>query len=52
MAGEMYASKRVTAKLLDRMRKKRAEPEAGGVATLADRELEVFELLGRKRNEG
>jgi len=50
MAGEMYASKRVTAKLLERMRKKRVEPEVGGIATLADRELEVFELLGRGKN--
>jgi DNA-binding NarL/FixJ family response regulator len=46
MAGEVYVSKQVTAKILERMTKKRAEPELSGIATLADRELEVFQLLG------
>lgn len=46
MAGEVYVSKHVTAKILERMTKRRTEPEIGGVATLADRELEVFQLLG------
>lgn len=46
IAGEVYVSKHVTAKILERMTKKRSEPEAGGIALLADRELEVFRLLG------
>lgn len=50
MAGAVYASKSVTARLLERLTKKRGVPEVGGVASLADRELEVFELLGRGRN--
>lgn len=50
MAGEVYASKRVTSKLLSRMAQKRADSELGGVETLADRELEVFQLLGRGKN--
>ena len=50
MAGEVYASKRVTSKLLARMGQKRSDPQVGGVATLADRELEVFQMLGRGKN--
>jgi DNA-binding NarL/FixJ family response regulator len=46
MSGEVYVSKHVTARILERMTKKRGEPENGGVATLADRELEVFQMLG------
>ena len=50
MTGEVYASKRVTSKLLSRMSSKRADSELGGVANLADRELEVFQMLGRGKN--
>ena len=50
MTGEVYASKRVTSKLLSRMSSKRADTELGGVANLADRELEVFQMLGRGKN--
>ena len=46
IAGEVYVSKRMTAKILERMTRKRTDPELSGVATLADRELEVFQLLG------
>jgi DNA-binding NarL/FixJ family response regulator len=50
MAGEVYVSKRVTSKLLHRMTHKRTEADTGGVSTLADRELEVFQMLGRGKN--
>lgn len=46
MNGEVYVSKHVTARILERMTQKRSEPENSGVSTLADRELEVFQLLG------
>jgi DNA-binding NarL/FixJ family response regulator len=47
MAGDVYASKRVTATILERLSVKGSAPESGGVSTLADRELEVLQLLGR-----
>jgi len=50
MAGEMYVSKRVTSKLLHRMTHKRTDSDFGGVSALADRELEVFQMLGRGKN--
>jgi DNA-binding NarL/FixJ family response regulator len=50
MSGEVYASKRVTAKLLERMTQKRAAPQLAGMETLADRELEVFQMLGKGRS--
>ncbi len=50
MAGEVYASKKLTAKLLERMTQKRAVSELAGMETLADRELEVFHLLGRGKS--
>lgn len=50
MSGEVYVSKHVTARILERMTHKRTEPENGGVAALADRELEVFQMLGCGKN--
>ena len=50
MAGHVYASKKLTAKLLERMTQKRATSELAGMETLADRELEVFHLLGRGKS--
>ena len=50
MAGELYASHSVTSKLLARVSHKRADNNVGTVSTLADRELEVFQMLGRGRN--
>ena len=50
MAGEMYVSKRVTSKLLHRMTHKRTDSDFGGVSALADRELEVFQMLVRGKN--
>ncbi len=50
MKGEVYASKQMTAKLLDRLTQRRTPPELEGLETLADRELEVFQMLGRGRS--
>ena len=50
MGGEVYASRQVTAKLLERMTQKRKSPELVGMETLADRELEVFQMLGRGKS--
>lgn len=50
MNGEVYASKQMTAKLLDRLTQRRAPPELEGLETLADRELEVFQMLGRGKS--
>jgi DNA-binding NarL/FixJ family response regulator len=50
MNGEVYASRQMTAKLLERMTQKRSSPELAGMETLADRELEVFQMLGRGRS--
>lgn len=48
--GEIYVSQRMNAKLLSRMTQKRASTVLVGMETLADRELEVFQLLGRGRS--
>lgn len=48
--GEIYASQRVTARLLQRMSSKRGTSELAGLETLADRELEVFNMLGRGKS--
>jgi DNA-binding NarL/FixJ family response regulator len=50
MNGEVYASKQMTAKLLERKTQKRSSPEINGLETLADRELEVFQMLGRGKS--
>ncbi|MCB1208986.1 MAG: response regulator transcription factor [Verrucomicrobiales bacterium] len=50
MNNEVYASKKMTAKLLNRMTQKSIPVEIAAIDTLADRELEVFQLLGRGRN--
>ena len=47
MNGDVYASTQMTARLLERMTQKRSSPEITGMETLADRELEVFQMLGR-----
>lgn len=49
MNGEIYASHQVTSRLLERMTQKKSV-ELAGVETLADRELEVFQMLGRGKN--
>ena len=48
--GEVYASRELTAKLLDRMTGKGSPPELAGMDKLSDRELEVFQQLGRGKN--
>lgn len=50
MNGEIYASRQVTARLLERLAQKRTPPEMAGMEKLADRELEVFQMLGRGRS--
>lgn len=40
----------MTTKLLERMAQKRAAPELAGMDMLADRELEVFQMLGRGKS--
>jgi len=50
ISGEIYASRRVTARLLQRMSQRRVPNSLAGVETLADRELEVFQMLGRGKN--
>lgn len=49
LAGEIYVSELVGATLLRRLVGRRAADSAGGVESLSDRELEVFELMGRGR---
>ena len=48
--GDVYASRQMTAKLLERMTQKRSNGELAGMETLADRELEVFQMLGRGKS--
>lgn len=50
MKGDVYASRQMTAKLLERMTQKRNNAELAGMETLADRELEVFQMLGRGKS--
>ena len=50
MNGDVYASRHMTAKLLERMTQKRGNSELAGMETLADRELEVFQMLGRGKS--
>jgi len=51
LSGEIYASQNVTARLLQRMSQKRTTASTlAGVETLADRELEVFQMLGRGKS--
>ena len=49
MAGDVYVSKKMTSNLLAKMGQMRLGSNMGGMATLADRELEVFQMLGRGR---
>ena len=50
MKGDVYASRQMTAKLLERMTQKRNNSELAGMETLADSELEVFQMLGRGKS--
>lgn len=48
--GEVYVSKSMMGKLLHRMSSTGQRIEASGVEVLADRELEVFQMIGEGRN--
>jgi DNA-binding NarL/FixJ family response regulator len=50
MAGEIYVSKNVTSRILQRISSKGQNAESSGIESLADRELEVFQLLGQGNN--
>jgi DNA-binding NarL/FixJ family response regulator len=50
MNGDIYASQQLTARLLERMTRKNLPPEMTGLEQLADRELEVFQYLGRGKS--
>lgn len=50
MAGEIYASRRITSKLINQATKKASQTKLFGLETLADRELEVFQWVGRGKN--
>jgi DNA-binding NarL/FixJ family response regulator len=49
LSGEIYVSQRMNARLLSRITQKRSTVLVG-METLADRELEVFQLLGRGKS--
>jgi DNA-binding NarL/FixJ family response regulator len=48
--GEVYVSRPMVGKILTRLTSAAQKTEATGVAALADRELEVFQLIGQGRN--
>lgn len=48
--GEVYVSRPMVGKILQRMSSSAHKAESTGVETLADRELEVFQLIGQGRN--
>lgn len=50
MSGEVYVSRSMNVKLLARMTQKRSQGQLAGLELLADRELEVFQHLGKGRS--
>jgi len=50
MNGDVYVSRTMNVKLLARMTQKRSQGQLAGLELLADRELEVFQLLGKGRS--
>jgi DNA-binding NarL/FixJ family response regulator len=50
MAGRIYVSERVTGNILERLGHADKATEASGVDVLSDREIEVFQLVGRGLN--
>lgn len=50
MAGDVYVSKRMNARILERITARKVSVEVSGISSLADRELEVFQLLGRGKS--
>lgn len=50
LGGEVYLNERMTSELIQRMSGQSAESRTVAVASLSDRELKVFKLIGRGRN--
>jgi DNA-binding NarL/FixJ family response regulator len=50
MEGEIYVSRAMNAKLLDKLTQRKATADSSGISKLADREIEVFQLLGKGRS--
>jgi DNA-binding NarL/FixJ family response regulator len=50
VSGGIYASPRLTTRVLSRYGQKRAATSLDGIESLADRELEVFQMLGRGKS--
>ena len=50
LAGEVYVSNRINSRILSRMAHAPRDGGPTGLASLTDRELEVFELVGSGRN--
>jgi DNA-binding NarL/FixJ family response regulator len=48
--GEVYVSRPMVGKILTRLTSNAQKNEGAGIAALADRELEVFQLIGQGRN--
>lgn len=50
LAGELYVSKQMTTRLIERIATKSSAAVQNSVESLADRELEVFQMLGRGKS--
>lgn len=50
LEGGVYLSETMTASVLKRMTQQGATPEVSGMQSLTDRELEVYQLIGRGKN--
>jgi DNA-binding NarL/FixJ family response regulator len=50
LEGQVYVSQQLNAKLLTRITQKNSPKHLAGLETLADRELEVFQMLGRGKS--
>jgi len=48
--GQVYLSERMTASVLEKLTGRAASPSTSGLERLADRELEVFQLIGKGYN--
>jgi DNA-binding NarL/FixJ family response regulator len=50
LSGQVYLSQRMTASLLEKVSGRKAPSNSSGLELLADRELEVFQLIGKGYN--
>jgi DNA-binding NarL/FixJ family response regulator len=50
LSGQVYLSHRMTASLLEKVSGRKAASNTSGLELLADRELEVFQLVGQGHN--